>query len=347
MPRLALVERLQNADVPITSVVAPAGYGKSTLLAQWHDQSISKTSWLTLDRYDNDPAILVRYLAAALHRIDPIDSTILDWLLAPGAVELDSLARRLGTVVASAPSFFLMVIDQAEVVENPLCRDMIGELALNLPPGCRLALASRTEPPIPIVRLRARGQIDELSGDDLAMTPAEASRLVEAAGAPMDQEELGALMLRTEGWAAGLYLAARARASRTTAGPAGSSRVEERYVGDYVRSELLSMLSGGAARLLTETSMLDRLSGPLCDAVTGTTGSQRALESLAHSNMLILPLDGQGTWYRCHNLLREVLADELACQDPFVIVRLHDRAANVVRSERLHRAGARARPSGG
>ena len=326
--RAAVLERLKRAEAPIIAVVAPGGYGKSTLLAQWQVESGTPSSWLSLDAYDNDPAVLMRYLVSALQRIEPIAPEMVRSLMSPGAVELRGAGRLLGTAVAGVRTPFTMVIDHAETLENVRCQDMIGELALNLPEGSRLAVASRRLPPIPVVALRAQGRVEELGADDLGMNELEACALVRATGADADDEEVRSLIVRTEGWPVGLYLGALAmRAGRATAPRRASVRAEDRFVADYVRSEILSSLSADATRLLVRTSILEELSGPLCDAVVATTGSQQLLESLAGANLLVIPLDRDGTWYRCHHLLREVLSAELLRSEPAVISRLHDRAA--------------------
>ncbi|HEY1280546.1 MAG TPA: hypothetical protein VGF22_12800, partial [Acidimicrobiales bacterium] len=176
--RAALLERLKQAEAPIISVVAPGGYGKSTLLTQWQVESGAAGAWLSLDAYDNDPAVLMRYLLSALQRIERIAPDMVRSLMSPGAVELRAASRLLGVAVAAVRSPFTMVIDHAETIENVRCQDMIGELALNLPAGSRLAVASRRQPPIPIVTLRAQGRVVELGADDLGMNELEAGALV-------------------------------------------------------------------------------------------------------------------------------------------------------------------------
>ncbi len=326
--RPALVDRLEHTETPVISVVAPAGYGKTTLLAEWLAQTPLATSWVSLDTHDNDVGALVAYLAEVLGRIEPIAPRVLRALVAPSAVDAGAVARRLAVVVAAMRTPFVMVLDHAEMLESQRCGDVISEVALSLPPGSRFAVASRSEPPIPLSQLRARGHLLELTAHDLAMTEPEARALIKQAEAEADEEQFSELMRRTEGWPVGLYLGALAMKAGRHA-PIGRPpfRPEDLFVSDYVGSEVLSSLSPEATLLLTRTSILERLSGPVCDAVAGTTGSHELLESLAASNMLVVRLDGQRRWYRCHHLLREVLAADVTCREPEMIGRLHDRAA--------------------
>ena len=326
--RAGLLDRIEAASAPIIAVVAPVGYGKTTFLSQWQAESSASPAWLSLDGYDNDPAVLITYLVAALDRVEPIDPSVLRSITAPGVLELGAHGRRLGTLVAAIRTPFAMVIDHAEAVDNVRCHDLIAELALNLPAGSQLAVASRTAPPIPTVALRAQGRVIEITTDDLSMDEVEATALVRAVSADASDAEIRSLVERTEGWPASLYLGSLAiKAGRTTPPLRASLRAEDRFVAEYVRSEILSSLSADATRLLTRTSILERLNGPLCDAVVGTTGSQQLLESLADDTLLVVPLDGERNWYRCHHLLREVLSAELARSEPAAITLLHDRAA--------------------
>ena len=327
--RSALVERLLTSDAPIVTVVAPAGYGKTTLLGQWMDAGQSRQPWVSLDERDNDPGTLLSYLATALDRVEPMAPGILRALTAPSSLDLAAGGHRLAVAASSMRTPFTMVVDHVEAIQNPTCRDTIAELALGLPAGSRLGLASRTELPLPMPQLRARGQVVEITAEDLAMDEHEARQLLLAAAVALDAVPFRELMQRTEGWPAGLYLATLAASAGGTESTIAGLDVHgnDRIVADYLRAEVLSALPREVTRFLVRTSVLDGLSGPLCDAVMGATGSQEILEALEASNLLIVPLDRQRRWYRCHHLLRDLLVDELERSEPELIGRLHDRAA--------------------
>ena len=329
VPRAALVRRLLASDAPIVAVVAPAGYGKTTLLGQWMEAGQPRQAWVSLDARDNDPGTLLSYLATALDRLEPMQPTVLRSLTAPGSVDLAAGGHRLAVAASSMRTPFTMALDHVEAIQNPSCRDTIAELALGLPAGSRLGLASRTEPPIPMPQLRARGQVVEVTTDDLAMDELEARQLLDTAQLELDAAAFRELMRRTEGWPVGLYLATLAAGAGNTDGAIAGLGVHgnDRIVADYLRAEVMSALPGPTARFLVRCSVLDSLCGPLCDAVMGATGSQEILEGLEASNLLVVPLDRQRRWYRCHHLLRDLLRDELERSEPELIPRLHDRAA--------------------
>lgn len=326
--RSALLDRLEASTTPITTVVAPAGYGKSTLLGQWADRCHLPSTWLSLDRHDNDPANLLGHLIAALERIEPADPERRASLLAAAAVDIRGSLPRLAAWVSSMQTPFLFVLDHVEMVEADSSRDLIAVLALNLPDGSRLALGSRVEPPIPTHRLRANRMLDEVHRDDLTMDEFEAEALLVGAGVTPEPAEVSELVARTEGWPVGLYLASLSmRVAAVGIAPTRVPHGDERIFADYLREEMLSTLAPSTRTLLTRTSILDQFSGPLCDAVLGGSGAQEVLESLEASNMLLVPLDNQRHWYRCHHLLGELLRTELERTEPELVPRLHDRAA--------------------
>ena len=323
-----LVDRLLRTDAPIVAVVAPPGYGKTTLLAQWSARSERRWAWVSIDERDNDPGVLLSYVAAALDRVEPIDPTILRSLASPAIVDLAAVLRRLMVVVANMRPPFALAIDHVEMIHNQRCHDAIVELALNLPSGCQLALASRTEPPIPLARLRAQGLVVDIGVEDLAMGHEEARELLAAADVVVSEGDLLELVEQTEGWPVGLYLATlAAKADGRYTGVGLAFHGDDRIMADYLRSEVLARLSPATTVFLTRTAVLDRLCGPLCDAVMGAEGSQQVLESLESSNLLLVPLDRRREWYRCHHLFRDLLQAVLVRSDPELIRRLHDRAA--------------------
>jgi LuxR family maltose regulon positive regulatory protein len=324
--RTALVGQLAAARAPVITVAAPPGYGKTTLLAQWAGRAGSRAAWLSCDEGDNDPVVLLSALAAALDRIGPVDPAIFSALASSGADI--TMVPRFVSAVASVPPPVTVILDHVEAVTNRQCLNTIAEFALRLPPGWQLALASRAVVPLPAARLRAQGGIFEVTAGDLAMGPLEAGSLLKGAGVDADEASLGDLLQRTEGWPAGLYIAALAIKSGTRHRDAGFAFTgDDVYMGDYLRSELLDRISAAEASFLVRTSVLDRMCGPLCDAILGGAGSGAVLERVEARNLLVVPLDRRREWYRYHHLLRELLQAELRRREPGLVPDLHFRAA--------------------
>ena len=215
--RRTLVDRLEISRAPVVTIVAPAGYGKTTLLRQWSDHHPTHVTWLSLDRHDDDPGVLIGYLVAALERIEPVDPRRRGTLLGEAAVDISGSVRRVAAWVSSIRTQFLMIIDQTEAIQTKVSSDLIAAVALNLPAGSRLALASRTEPPIPMARLRAEGQVEEISQTDLTMGDDEAAQLLAHAGVTLSAADVSTVVGHTEGWPVGLYLASLAITSRRIA----------------------------------------------------------------------------------------------------------------------------------
>jgi len=250
--RTALVERLAASAVPVMTVAAPPGYGKTTLLAQWAERIGSRVAWLSCDGGDNDPVVLLSALAAALDRIGPVDPAIFSALASSGAGI--TMVPEFVSAVASVPPPVTVVLDHAEALTNRQCLNTLAEFALRLPPGWRLALASRAVIPLPAARLRAQGGILEVTADDLAMGPSEAHSLLKGAGVDTDDAALGDLLQRTEGWPAGLYIAALAINSGTRHSDVGFTFTgDDVYMCDYLRSELLDRISAEEASFLSRT----------------------------------------------------------------------------------------------
>jgi len=324
--RTALVEQLVATRAPVIAVAAPPGYGKTTLMAQWAERTGSRVAWLSCDDGDNDPVVLLSALAVALDRIGPVDPAIFSALASSGADI--TMIPRFVSAVASVPPPVTVILDHAEAVTNKRCLNTIAEFALRLPPGWQLALASRTAVPLPAARLRALGGIFEITAGDLVMGLPEARSLLEGAGIDADEASLRDLLQRTEGWPAGLYIAALAIKSGTRHSDVGFTFTgDDIYMGDYLRSELLDRISDAEASFLIRTSVLDRMCGPLCDAVLGTAGSGAVLEQMEARNLLVVPLDRHREWYRYHHLLRELLQAELRRREPGLVQDLHFRAA--------------------
>jgi LuxR family maltose regulon positive regulatory protein len=324
VPRTALVDRLIGDEAPITSIVAPPGYGKTTLLAQWAERASAPVAWLSVDHHDNDLTQLLSYTAAALERADQSDAMRMH----PSARTVAGAASEVADAMARMKEPVTLILDHVESLENADCLDTVAELALHLPPGARLALATRIDPPLPIPRLRAGGEIIEVGVAELAMDNEEARRLLSQAGVELPDDELDQVIERTEGWPVGLYLAAlalKAGASRESVGIPFSG--DDRLVAEYLRAEVLDNLSTADVEFLTRTAILERLNPALCDAVLATEGSRDVLASLVHSNQLLVPLDRQGDWYRYHHLFRDLLRAELMQRQPALASTLHLRAA--------------------
>ena len=319
-----VVARLSNSPSPFASLVAPAGYGKTTLLAQWAEADPRPFAWVALDSGDDDAVVLLRYIAAAIHRIEPIPRDVFDALTGPGGSTLSKRVPRVGSALAKLERPLVLVLDDLHAVANPSCLDVLAALLGYVPAGSQVAVASREVPELPLARWRARGLVDEIGVSDLRLDEREAALLLDAAGVELDVGERSELTQRTEGWPAGLYLAAL---SLQAGAPSPTSfGGDDRFVSEYFRFELLSRLPPAEAGFLQRTSVLDRMCGGLCDAVLQTSRSAHTLETLARANGFVVPLDRQGEWYRYHHLFRELLRNELERSEPHVVSALNGRA---------------------
>jgi LuxR family transcriptional regulator, maltose regulon positive regulatory protein len=327
--RTALLDLLEACSrTPVAAILAPPGYGKTTLLAQWADRDPRVFGWLTIDRGDNDPGVLLRHLAAALDRIGTVDPGVVRAIDAQRGTLVDTVLPQLGSALATAALPAVLVLDDIHLLENRDCLDAVTRLVDYLPAGSQLAFASRGEPSLPLARLRAEGRVVEIGPDDLAMDSQEAGSLLEHRQVDPARVDLDELVRRTEGWPVALSLAALSLgAGRRRAAPEGALAADDRFLVDYLQCELLSDLPEWQVQFLTRCSVLERLSGPLCDAVLATTGSADLLESLSRSNVLTTPLDRRRRWYRLHRLFRELLRSQLERQDPALAVELTRRAA--------------------
>jgi LuxR family maltose regulon positive regulatory protein len=328
IPRTALVDRILKHDAEqVVTLIAPPGYGKTTVLAQWARRRGHKVAWVTVNKDDNDPSVLLADIAAALARVPLLDPEAVDSVTAGGSSISTALGRLTPSLMATSQPITL-VFDQVEAVDNPEARDVFSQLALRLPPGFRLALATRTQPPLPLPLLRSHRDVVEVGVNELAMDRQEAQLLLRGVGAEFSDDEVEALVDQTEGWPVGLYLAALASRRRGHAVASSVAfRGDDRLMRDYLRSEILSRIDPSTVEFLTRTSVLDHLSGPLCDAVLDANGSQAVLETLEASNLLLVPLDRHREQYRYHNLFRDLLAAELRRNEPELVPLLHARAA--------------------
>ena len=322
VPRTALVNRLRAAGAfPIVLVVAPAGYGKTTLLSQWAARDARPFAWVSVDERDNDPYVLFKHVAAALDRIEPLGAHVTEAFERPERPVWDAIVPRLSAELSSRAWPFVIVLDGADALVSNDSTEAIGILIENIPPGSMIALTGRTLPRVPIAALRVAEPLLEIGPYELALSRREAEILLRASGVELDETELAELLRRTEGWAAGLRLAPL-RASKTAESPR-----DNRHIADYLRSEYLSRLDPRVLRFLQRTSVLERMCAPLCNAVLSSRSSAAELEEIDRANLFLVQLDHHRGWYRYHHLLRDLLQRELEEQEPDLVPVLHRRAA--------------------
>lgn len=323
--RRALVERLcASTDTPVVTIVAPPGYGKTTLLAQWIEEDPRPAAWLSLDERDDDPSVLLTHLAVALDRVAPLDRAVFRAL---GSPEPLSAAPRLGAALRALEGSFLLVVDDVHRVRGTDALDAIAVLIDHLPARSQMALAGRSLEGLPIARLRAQGRLLEIGAGALALDGEEAVLLFRTAGVDLPDADVRSIADRMEGWAAALYLATLSLRSGRPSAVVETPTGDDAYIADYIRSELLAGLSAKDQRFMRKTSVLERMSDSLCDAVTGGRGSAETLERLVSSSLLLVPLDRRREWYRYHPLLRDLLVQELGRREPGLAPELLRRAA--------------------
>ena len=277
---------------------------------------------------DNDPKVVLSCVAEALDAVEPMGERVFDALASPGSSVPGSVVPRLGSAFSSMTSPVALVLDDVHLLRNLECRSALSVLADHVPPGSRLALAGRTAPPLRMARLRAEGKLLEIGPGDLSLTPEEASSLLHNARLALGPDEVAALHQRTEGWPVALYLAALClREGSSLDRAAVSFGGDDRLVSEYVESEFFARISPQQRAFLTRTAVLERMCGPLCDATLGLRGSAATLADLARSNLLLVPLDRSGEWYRYHRLFRDMLLAGLRRREPDLIPVLHRRAA--------------------
>ena len=323
-------------------MVAPAGYGKTTLLSQWAERNGQAFAWVSLDERDNDPKVLLTYVAEALNAVEPIGERVFDALASPGSSVPGSVVPRLGSALASMTSPVALVLDDVHVLHDPECRAAMPVLADHVPSGSQLVLAGRDAPPLPVARLRAEGKVMEIGPGDLALTVAEASSLLRAAGITLGQDDMAELHRRTEGWPAGLYLAALSlREGGSVRNPVAS------FTGEHHLVSRVPPVGVPGTALPAAAGIPDPDRGAGADVRAAVRGGARparrpaaTLAYLARSNLLLMPLDAQGEWYRYHQLFRDMLLAELRRQEPELIPVLRRRAAGWCAAERPAGGGA-------
>ncbi|TAJ99556.1 MAG: LuxR family transcriptional regulator [Chloroflexota bacterium] len=318
--RPRLVERLNEglaAGHRLTLVSAPAGFGKTTLVGEWVAGCGRPVAWLSLDEGDSDPSRFLAYLVAALQTAAPrIGDGLLTVLRSPQAPPpTEATLTALLNDIATIPNDVVIVLDDYHVLDAKPVDDALAFLVEHLPPQVHLVIATREDPALPLARLRARGQLTELRGTDLRFTPSEtAAFLNQVMDLDLSTDEVGALEGRTEGWIAGLQLAAISLQGREdAAGFIASFAGSHHFVLDYLVEEVLQRQSEPVQAFLLRTSILDRLCGPLCDAVLldASAPGQETLEYLDRANLFIVPLDSERRWYRYHHLFADLLRRRL------------------------------------
>src|SRR6266542_2267012 len=330
-PRLS--ERLsRGAESALTVVSAPAGFGKTTLLAQWLATAPGdgpSAAWLSLDQRDNDPTVFWTYLVAALqtaaHGVGAGALSLLQSPRPPIEAVLATLLNDLGAVSNDV----VLVLDDYHVIDARDVQDGMAFLLEHLPPQIHLVIASRADPALPLARLRGRGKLVEIRAADLRFTPGEAAAYLNGVmGLVLTARDVAALEGRTEGWIAALQLAALSMQGRedTAAFIAGFAG-DGRYIVDYLAEEVLQRQPEHVQHFLLQTSILDRLSGPLCDAVTGQDGGKAKLAALERGNLFLVALDDRRRWYRYHQLFADVLQAHLLDEQPDDVPDLHRRAS--------------------
>lgn len=338
VPRPRLRERLDRGlAAKLMLVSAPAGFGKSTLLVDWLASAalrpgagVLKAAWLALDPADNDPSRFWRYVVAALRNAVPDigeDALALLQESQPPPVEL-ALTTLLNEL-AAAEADTVLVLDDYHVIDSPAVHEGMAFLLAHLPARLHLVLATRSDPPLPLSRLRARGDLVEVRAVDLRFTGEEASSYLNGVmGLGLEPDDVHALEGRTEGWIAALQLAALSMTGREdVSGFIAGFTGDDRYVVDYLVEEVLQRLPGNVQDFLLRTSVLDRMSGSLCNAVTGQEGGRAVLEALERDNLFVIPMDDRRVWYRYHHLFADVLRGRLLDEQPGLVPQLHQLAA--------------------
>jgi LuxR family transcriptional regulator, maltose regulon positive regulatory protein len=331
VPRPRLLDRLEEAPAgQLLLVCAPAGFGKTALLGHWAGQGRRAVAWLSLDEGDNDPARFWRHAVAALDRVRPgVAGEVAPLLGPPAPASFEGLVGALINQLAAQPDRVLLVLDDYHLIQSRQVHAAVEFLLEHLPPGLQVVMACRADPPLALARLRARGRLAELRERDLRFTPEEAAALLrEAVGPDLPEAAVAALTERTEGWVAGLQLAGLSlRGQPDVNAFVASFSGSHRFVLDFLAEEVLDHQPEDVRGFLLATAILERLCGPLCDAVTGRGDSQRLLEQVERANLFLVPLDEVRGWWRYHHLFADLLRMRLRQEQPERVPSLHHAAA--------------------
>ncbi|MCP5094842.1 MAG: tetratricopeptide repeat protein, partial [Chloroflexi bacterium] len=328
--RPALIDRLNNSlHRKLTLISAPAGFGKTMLISEWvhsfqsiapkKSQTENRIAWISLDKNENDPARFLAYFVVALMRTQVVNSTVgegvLGILQSPQSLPITDILTSLINKIATITGKLIIVIDDFHVIESRLVCEAVTFLIEHLPPQIHLVIATRDDPPLPLARLRAQGQMTELRAIDLRFTSPEIARFLnQLEGINLSAKEIAILETRSEGWIVGLQLAALAiqghismQGHKDSASSVKSFAGSNRFVLDYLLEEVLNQQSESVNNFLLQTSILNRFTGSLCDALTGQDNGQETLENLERANLFIVPLDAERRWYRYHHLFADLL----------------------------------------
>src|SRR5579875_3719952 len=331
VPRPQLIERLNSSlHGSLSLISAPAGFGKTTVVGEWVAGCGRPVAWLSLDDGDNDPVRFLLHLVAALRTIVPdIADGAMSALQSSRPPPSDVVLTVLLNKIAGLPNSLILVLDDYHAIDSKPVDAALTFLVEHLPPPMHLVIATRQDPQLPLARLRSRAQMTELRAADLRFTPSEAAEFLEQVmGLPLSSDDVAALEGRTEGWIAGLQLAALSmQGHQDVPGFIRTFAGDNRYIVDYLVDEVLQRQPEDVRAFLLQTSILDRLHGPLCNAVTGLENGSARLVSLERGNFFVVPLDEQRHWYRYHHLFGQVLLAHLLAEQPERVPALHQRAS--------------------
>lgn len=332
IPRPRLSDLIHGGlDRALILVSAPAGYGKTTLVSSWLKETKIPSAWISLDGSDNDPIRFLQYLLAALVPIAPsIEDDLVSMLQGIQPAQFENVINLLVNELASFPEPFVLVLDDFHVLHSEAILKMLSYLLEHMPPQMHLVTLTRTDPPLPLARLRVRGQLLDIRADQLRFTQDEAAAFLnDVMRLTLSANDISAMETRTEGWIAGLQLAALSmQGSKDIHGFVSAFTGSHRYVMDYLAEEVLKLQPKKVSNFLLQTSILDRLCGSLCEAVIDvdtaeTVDGQAMLESLEGMNLFVIPLDQERHWYRYHHLFADVLRKRLEHQHPQLLPELH------------------------
>src|SRR5205809_3403675 len=329
--RPRLLERLnEGLHRKLILISAPAGFGKTTLISEWVEGIERPTAWLSLDEGDNDPTRFLTCLVAALQTIAAtIGEGVLGVLQSSQPPPSEAILTALLNEITTLPDNFVLVLDDYHVIDAKPVDMALTYLVEHLPLQMHLVIATREDPQLPLARLRARGHLTELRAADLRFTASEAAEFLnQIMGLSLSAADIAALEDHTEGWIAGLQLAALSmQGHQDVPGFIRAFAGDHRYIVDYLVEEVLQRQPESIRRFLLQTSILERLNGPLCDAVTGQQGGSAQLDAFERGNFFVVPLDDQRHWYRYHHLFAEVLCAHLMAERPDQVSTLHRRAS--------------------
>jgi LuxR family transcriptional regulator, maltose regulon positive regulatory protein len=336
--RQGLIGHLSGSAAKLILVAAPAGFGKTTLVAQWRAESMQERrfAWVSLGRADNDPVRLWRYVVEALQRVNPElgDARLGQWRGQPQDLTR-TLLPLLVNELAAVEAPVALVLDDYHLIKERACHQQLEFLLLHLPPRVQLVVITRADPPLPLARMRAGGDLTEIRARELAFTPAQAAEFVPAvAGVQLSPADAADLVERTEGWPAGLYMVALSLRGHPAPhdfiqGFTGSNR----FVVDFLTEEVLSRQPHHVRQFLIRTSILKRFTAALCDSVAGTANAAKVIDLLERENLFLVPLDSDRLWYRYHHLFAQMLRSQLARTEPEIVPELHRRASAWHRDE--------------